>query len=507
MDMYEFSQERMSIMIYTLPAATPESQGVPSAALQRFLQAVGDQNIELHSLVFLRHGQVIAQGAWSPYSLDRNHMLFSLSKSFTSTAVGFAVQEGLLSVDDPVLKFFAAEAPAKPTRNWAAMRVRHLLSMSTGHDKDTTGFMVGHRDGDWVKGFLRQPVKHVPGTHFLYNTGATYMLSVIVQKLTGQRVLDYLTPRLFEPLGIQGATWEQCPRGYDTGGFGLMIKTHDIARFGQFLLQRGAWQGKQLLNAAWIDEATGKHVSNGPADGTSDWGQGYGYQFWRCIPEGVYRGDGAFGQYCVVSPAHDAVFAINSGIGDMQAVLTLLWQHVLPAMGEAMPEDPASQQALLDMLAGLRYDPPKAQPNSALETKWNGKTILLDKNPMHARSLTLRFDGGCCELTTAVTRRYYGTLSSNANRGGRSKLVYGRQRWVQGTDASTDHPHVQAASFTWEDGNTLRLSARDVNAPFVADLRIVFDGDEVTVQHKINVSFGPAEAAPVKGRAKENNHG
>ena len=208
-----------------------------------------------------------------------------------------------------------------------------------------------------------------------------------------------------------------------------------------------------------------------------------------------------------MSPAHDAVFAINSGIGDMQAVLTLLWQHVLPAKGGAMPEDPASQQALLDMLAGLCYDPPKAQPNSALETKWNGKTILLDKNPMHARSLTLRFDEGCCELTTAVTRRYYGTLSSNANRGGRTTLVYGRQRWAQGTDASTEHPHMQAASFTWEDDNTLRLTARDVNAPFVTDLRIVFDGDEVTVQHKLNVSFGSAEAAPVKGRAKAKKHG
>ncbi len=493
-------------MIYTLPAAIPESQGVPSAALQRFLQAVHEQNIELHSLVFLRHSQVIAQGAWSPYSLDRNHMLFSLSKSFTSTAVGFAVQEGLLSVDDPVLKHLPEYAKGL-SRKWQALKVRHLLSMSTGHIVDPSDKTFGRRGGDWVKGFFSVPLEKEPGTHFVYNTAATYLLSVIVHRLAGMRILDYLTPRLFAPLGIQGATWEQCPRGYDTGGFGLMIKTHDIAKFGQFLLQRGAWQGKQLLNAAWIDEATGKHVSNGPADGTSDWGQGYGYQFWRCIPEGVYRGDGAFGQYCVVSPGHDAVFAINSGIGDMQAVLTLLWQHVLPAMADTLPEDPAAHQALQDALAGLRYDPPKAQPSSVLEAKWNGKTILLDKNPMHVRSLTLRFDEGCCELTTAVTRRYYGTLSSNANRGGRTTLVYGRQRWVQGEDASTEHPHVQAASFTWEDGNTLRLTARDVNAPFVTDLRLVFDGDEVLVQHKINVSFGSAEAAPVKGRSKENNHG
>ena len=166
-------------------------------------------------------------------------MLFSLSKSFTSTAVGMAVAEGRLSVDDPVLSFFPDEAPRKPGENLAAMRVRHLLAMSTGHDQDTTEHLYRRRDGNWARAFLARPVAHAPGTHFLYNTGATYMLSAIVQKVTGQTLLEYLRPRLFEPLGIEGATWETCPRGVNTGGFGLSVKTEDIARFGQLYLQRG----------------------------------------------------------------------------------------------------------------------------------------------------------------------------------------------------------------------------------------------------------------------------
>jgi CubicO group peptidase (beta-lactamase class C family) len=164
------------------------------------------------------------------------HVLFSLSKSFTSTAVGLAVAEGYLSVEDPVLSFFPDDAPATVNDNLAAMRVRHLLSMSTGHVEDTTGSLFAQPDGNWVRGFLACPVEHVPGTHFLYNTGASYMLSAIVHKVTGQRMLHYLQGRLFEPLGIEDATWETCPRGIDVGGFGLSVKTEDIARFGQLYL-------------------------------------------------------------------------------------------------------------------------------------------------------------------------------------------------------------------------------------------------------------------------------
>ena len=170
-----------------LPRSTPEAQGIASTAVSMFIEQA-EKNIDaLHSLMLLRHGQVVAEGWWAPYAPERPHMLFSLSKSFTSTAVGLAVAEGRLTVDDPVLSFFPEDAPAKVSANLAAMRVRHLLSMSTGHAEDTTGYFWRSRDKTWVRAFLARPVKYEPGTHFLYNTGATYMLSAIVQKLTGKR--------------------------------------------------------------------------------------------------------------------------------------------------------------------------------------------------------------------------------------------------------------------------------------------------------------------------------
>src|SRR5215475_4367077 len=182
-----------------LPRSRPEPQGISSSAILAFIQAADKDIDALHSFMLIRHGHVVAEGWWAPYAAETPHMLFSLSKSFTSTAVGLAAAEGKLSIDDPVLKFFPDEAPAEPSANLKAMRLRDLLRMSTGHQTEP----ARRPDEPWAKTFLAQPVPFKPGTHFLYNTSATYMQSAIVQKATGQTVLDYLKPRLFEPLGIE----------------------------------------------------------------------------------------------------------------------------------------------------------------------------------------------------------------------------------------------------------------------------------------------------------------
>jgi CubicO group peptidase (beta-lactamase class C family) len=315
----------------TLPTSTPEAQGIGSEAILAFLDAVeAADGLDLHSLMLLRHGAVVAEGYWAPYDAETPHMLFSLSKSFTSTAIGLLVAEGKLTIEDEVLPFFPNKAPAAPDANLRALRVKHLLTMTTGHDVDPTRAVRG--SSEWIRGFFAEPLLHEPGTHFVYNSLATYLLSAIAQRLAGQRILEYLRPRLFEPLGIENPTWEQSPEGIDVGGWGLSIRTRDIARFGQLYLQRGTWEGRQLVPLAWVDEATGRRVPNSSPN--PDWEQGYGYQFWRCR-YGAYRGDGAFGQFCVVLPAQDAVLAITSGVTSMQAVLDLVWTHLLPAFGPA----------------------------------------------------------------------------------------------------------------------------------------------------------------------------
>jgi CubicO group peptidase (beta-lactamase class C family) len=199
-----------------LPRSTPEAQGVSPAAIRNFIETADKKITTMHSVMIVRHGQVITEAWWKPQTPETSHVMFSLSKSFTSTAVGLVIEEGKLSLDDEVLKFFPEEAPAEPSKNLKAMRVRDLLTMSTGHNEEPkiTPFVKD----SWVKLFLAHPVAHKPGTHFVYNTPATYMLSAIVQKQAGKTLLDYLTPKLFEPLGIEKATWTKSPQGISVGG-------------------------------------------------------------------------------------------------------------------------------------------------------------------------------------------------------------------------------------------------------------------------------------------------
>ncbi len=332
-----------------LPRSEPEAQGVSSVQIRRFVEAANEKIDTLHSLMVVRHGHVVAEGWWAPEGPEKPHVLHSLSKSFTSTAVGLAVAEGKLSIDDTVLSFFPEDAPVDPSSNLKQMRVRDLLTMSTGHQTQPTF----NSETPWVKTFLEHPVPRQPGTHFQYNSPATYMCSAIVQKVTGQTVLEYLTPRLFEPLGIASPEWLVSPQGVPVGGWGLHLRTEDIAKFGQLYLQQGTWNGKQLVPAEWIAMATSEQVSNG-SDPARDWDQGYGFQFWRCR-HNCYRGDGAFGQFCIVLPEQDAVIAITANTKDMQAELNVVWDDLLSAFQqETLPANPEELAKLKQALSGLK---------------------------------------------------------------------------------------------------------------------------------------------------------
>jgi CubicO group peptidase (beta-lactamase class C family) len=333
-----------------LPRSSPEAQGVSSAGVLAFVEEANQKVHSMHSFMLVRHGHVVAEGWWKPEAPEKPHVMWSLSKSFTSTAVGLAVAEGKLDLNDPVLKFFPDDAPAEPSANLKAMRVRDLLGMATGHETEPQ--FKNSKTEPWTKIFLAHPVAHKPGTHFLYDTPGTYMLSAIVQKATGQTVLDYLRPRLFEPLGIENPKWDMSPRGINFGGWGLYLRTEDIAKFGQLYLQKGQWQGKQLVPAAWVQATTTRQTSNG-SNPNSDWEQGYGYLFWRCR-HGAFRGDGANGQFCVVMPEQDAVLAITANTGDMQGELNVAWDKILPAFNPApLPEDAEEWNKLKEKLANL----------------------------------------------------------------------------------------------------------------------------------------------------------
>ena len=479
-----------------LPRRTPEAQGLPSAAVLALVDDAERKDLGLHSLMVLRHGAVVAEGWWGPYGPARPHMLFSLSKSFASTAAGLAASEGLLSLDDFVLSFFPDEAPAAPDANLAAMRVRHLLAMATGHAEDTTGRMRDAPDEPWTKTFLSLPVEHPPGTHFVYNSGATYMVAAIVQKATGQTLLDALGPRLFHPLGITGQTWESSPQGVNVGGWGLSITTEDIACFGQLYLQDGLWQGARLLPAGWVAEATAAQVSNGD-DPNSDWAQGYGFQFWRCR-YGAYRGDGAFGQLCVVLPDQDAVVAITAGTSDLGGVLALIWDHLLPAFGpDALPEDADAQAALGKRLAELALPVPAGEPSSPAAAQASGKTYRFSPSPSSPSPAgeSPAIESAAWEFAAS------GATLTLRDKDGLHWIEAGADGWhlSETTYALPLYPKI-AAQGTWTAPDTYTLTLCFCETPFTLTLAARFDGDRVTLDVRQNVSFGPTQTPPLEGR-------
>ena len=376
-----------SVQAY-FPVATPESQGVSSHAISAWIDASEKALDALHSFVLLRHGKLVAEGYWKPYAQDRTHMLYSHSKSFTATAVGFLADEGKVDLDERVVDIFPDKLPEKPSENLLRMRVRDLLTMNTGSERDSIGSLSQTANGDWVMAFLAHPVEKDPGTWFVYNTGATYMLSAIVEKKSGERLMDFLGSRLFAPLGIEKAWSTTCPKGIACGGYGMNMTTRDLAAFGQFCLQRGRWNGRQLLSADWIALMTSKQT--GTRDNPKgDWGQGYGFQFWRCRPAGVYRADGARGQFTIVMPEQDAVLSLMSGVDDMQRELSLVWEHLLPALKDApLPEDAESVARLNGKCAALTLPAVKGDKDGEL-TVVLGKEFVCEKNPQGMKSVTL----------------------------------------------------------------------------------------------------------------------
>lgn len=346
-----------------LPRATPESVGIPSSAITKMIERLDRENNRVDSVMVLRYGKVVAEAWRHPSSAEKPHAMYSLSKSFCSTAIGFAIDEGKLTLDAKIVDFFPEDVPANASENLKKMDIESLLSMSCGHDREATrpnnaaGFYnlptpKKVEDKTWVQAFMENPVPHEPKTHFQYNTIGTYMAGAMLEKAVGESIGDYLFPRLFEPLHIEAPYWEKSPEGVDKGGTGLYLKTEDVAKFGQFLLQKGVWNGKRLLSEDWIEKATSKQISNG-TDPNSDWSQGYGFQFWRCR-HNAYRGDGAYGQFCIVIPDYDAVVVLTSDASSTDKELNAIWEELLPNIqNEPLAEDSAAVAKLRSVESSL----------------------------------------------------------------------------------------------------------------------------------------------------------
>lgn len=469
--------------------ATPESLGVASSAVLAFVDAAAASTTELHSLVVARQGRIAARGWWRPYRAEAPHSLYSLSKSFTSTAVGFAVAEGKLKLSDRVVDFFPAQAPAPIDTRLAALRVEHLLTMSVGQASDATR-VVSHSQ-DWVGTFLSLPIAFDPGSVFLYNSAASYMLSAIMQTATGEKLVDYLRPRLFEPLGLPPMHWAVCPRGINTGGWGLAATTETLFKFGQLYLQKGRWNGRQLLPAAWIEQATTFKIQQPAIEGkaladlklASDWHQGYCYQFWRCRHDG-FRGDGSFGQFCIVLPQLDAVIALTARTLDLQGLLNLVWDHLLPGLAtRALREDRALSSRLHERLAALKLEPPAG---ARLSQRHGGRrTYAIAPNASGIERLEVAFDGDTCKLVFASGDVLYPVVCGVGRwQDGETRLPGTPPEFTELVAAYVDpaHPTRIAAAGAWKDEDTFEMQWRYYETPHFDTVTLRFAEDRVEVR-------------------------
>lgn len=323
-------------------ADKPLMRGKASAAMDEafasYLQAVADHNEDLHSIMVLQHDKVLKEKFFQG---DSAHILNSVSKTFTSTAVGIAISEGLLALDEKIVDIFPELVTESVSDTMKRVTVRNLLTMNSGHGTEPASV---RRSNDWVQAFLESHLDYEPGTCYCYNSYGTYVLSAAVQKRSGQKIVDYLDTRLWQPLGIEKPRWQESPAGINTGGWGLYLKTEDLARMGLCILNGGKFGGKQVIPAEWVAEM-GKYqvpsvnagvnqhqaVERGMDPTENDWMQGYGYQMWRCR-HNAFRADGANGQYIIIIPEKDAVIVTTANIRDMAEELNLIWDNLLPAL-------------------------------------------------------------------------------------------------------------------------------------------------------------------------------
>ncbi len=446
-----------------LPRGAPGDHGVDPRAVMAFVDAVeADPAVELHSLMVLRHGHVVAEGWWAPHTPERTRLLYSLSKSFTSTALGFALAEGLVGLDDTVVSHFSELDSDIADPRSRSVTLRHLASMASGHDRDMREEAVARDPREPVRGFLLVPPDREPGSVFAYSQPCTYTIASVIQRAAGMRLTEYLRPRLFDPLGIGEVGWATWPPGREQGFSGLFARTEDVAKLGQLYLRRGRWGEAQLLPESYVVQATSRQVDT-PREENADWRQGYGFQFW--MSRHGYRGDGAFGQFCLVLPELDAVVATTAGTEAMQAVLDDVWAHLLPGFGTDR-SDGAAQAALEQRLAGLRLPACTATASPAHWQDWAAPFAVLHAAEDPAPLVSVRVAAGDRGLEVTLTE------ATNA-----LTFPVGAGEWLVSTphDAAGD-PVPVAASGGWLDDRSLRVEVIFLESPHRMDVVCTLPG-------------------------------
>ena len=464
-----------------LPRSTPEEQGVPSKALVALFDSLHALPLtDMHAVVVMRHGKVIGEMYPKPYAPEYRHTMYSCSKTFVGIAVGLAIEDNRLRLDDRVAAIFPELLPDSVSKDLADMTVRHLLTMASGVKPD---WNMRSRGKEWIRTFLSKPVE-APGTKYAYDSMVSYMLAAVVQKVTGKKLTEYLQERVFTPMNVTEWAWEESPEGVNTGGWGVHIQPESLAKFGQLILNEGRWEGKQLVSAEWIREMCKKHRETGR--------EVYGYHIWHCGGhDGAVRADGALGQYVISVLDKDMVVVMTEAtLGNGRDQRRLIWDVLLPYIqDEPLPTNKKDYQKLLKKQDGYKLAEVKGKASSAFASNWENKTIELGKNTFGWKSLKLNF--GKKQVTMTVTE----------TSGKSYELPFGFQQWMTTTfDAyppysitpidrfkGLEGPYYASGSYAWISKEELQLKAHYVN--WVSALEMTFrlkEGGEVELHVQTN---------------------
>lgn len=479
-----------------LERASASSCRVDAGRLAKMYEELG--KLHVHSVMVTRENRVIAEGWWSPYRPEYNHIQYSVSKSFVGTAIGIAAAEGLLSVDDRVIDILDI-LPSEPCVNMKKLTVKNVLTMSTGHKDERNMFQEGE---SWIYSLLSSYIDGEPGKEFRYISSSTYILSAVIWKVTGQTVFDYLKPRLFEPLGFsENIWWEKSPEGLNTGFNGFNATAEDITKLALLYLNRGCWRGKRILPEEWVRQASSVQIQNedneknqtlGYRQGfgyfTEDWRAGYGYLFWHCKPEGAYRGDGIYGQMCIVLPKQNMTVAVAAGHREPGEILDVIWKYLLPAVDseEAGEEKDAHLQ---QVLRGLMIPTAEGEESHPRQEAWSGEVYRIAETGLGVKTLSVTFPKGQAPYICITTKE------------GRLKANIGYREWLETETGynpegfSCDHViffQDTACSGAWQ-GDEYVVKIVYTRTPFVDTLRIRFWNDKITGTYTHTVKYGKQE--------------
>lgn len=483
----------LMIDVKKLPRAEKASDvGVDSDVVREFLDVLDSKKLNMHSVMVLRHGKVAAECYWAPYKADKPMSMFSFSKGITATAIGIAVGEGLLSLSDKMIDYFPFECKTKRDRErYAKVTVYDVITHRSGKKIPV---IYDSQENRWDELWLNAPFKDEPGTKFNYLSENTYMLSKLLTKLTGQTVSEYLTPRLFEPLGIDVPFWEKDHDGCDAGGWGAFMTIEDIAKIGQCYLQHGEWNGRQLIPADWIDQATEPHVTKIPSIFNKN--TGYGYQLFVQPERGTYSFNGLYGQFVVVYPEYDAVFACTSGECDENTFIHILNEYFPKAFQSGkMPENDNELSAAV----AHRADPyvAKAVRNESRELYLKNKhikiegensyagiigpstTFMLSKRSGCINDICLDFEGDVLKMSFVESDCGEQTIDV----GLAGERLYS-EIMISGIGFEV------ASSATWnENGDELTVTIVPLGSAQERILKFTFDGENVKIKAYANPGF------------------